>query len=219
MATAQQLPKLASVLVEHQGNFSALSIDDAQWAIKNPADAIALACEAIKDRLKTVVASLIALGTNYIVREVGECKVEGLFRGKHIAYRDGDLDNWLQKSVPAVAEGHASSYRLDKEMSFVEMSAEHLGIEKDLDLVAKTLVERGKFFSPKQVDYMLVACDRGENPFHLRTDGWANLIPIFDGASVFFLRACRSSHGWDVYVSRLEYSFRWGVEHVVLFRN
>ena len=106
-------------------------------------------------------------------------------------------------------EGRASSYQLGAEMNFIEMSVEHLGIEKNLDLVAGTLVECGKCFSPKQVDDMLVACDRGENPFHLRTDGWANLVPIFDGASVFFLDVYLRSLGWRVFVLRLEFSNRW----------
>lgn len=219
MATEQQQYKLAGLVVEHQSSIREFSNEDAQWAIQNTAEAIKLWGEAIKNRVKAVVANLITLATNILVRQVDECKVKDLFRGKHIAYRDGDLNNWLRKSVPGVIELPASSYRLGKEMNFVEMSAKHLGIAKDLNLVATTLVERGKFFSPKQVDDMLVACDRGENPFHLRTDGWANLIPIFDGASVFFLSVYRSSDGWNVGVSRLEDSNRWGVGDVVLFRN
>ena len=121
--------------------------------------------------------------------------------------------------MPAMIEGRASSYQLGAEMNFIEMSVEHLGIEKNLDLVAGTLVECGKCFSPKQVDDMLVACDRGENPFHLRTDGWANLVPIFDGASVFFLDVYLRSLGWRVFVLRLEFSNRWRAGGVVLFRN
>ncbi len=219
MATEQQQYKLAGLVVEHQSSIREFSNEDAQWAIQNTVEAIRLWGEAIKNRFKAVVASLIALATNITVQAVGECKTKDLFRGKHIVYRDGDLDNWLRKSVPAMIEGRASSYQLGAEMNFIEMSVEHLGIEKNLDLVAGTLVECGKCFSPKQVDDMLVACDRGENPFHLRTDGWANLVPIFDGASVFFLDVYLRSLGWRVFVLRLEFSNRWRAGGVVLFRN
>ncbi len=219
MATEKQLPKLAGTLVEHQSEFAVLSNEDTQWAILNPKEAIALACEAIRNRAKAIVAQLTSLATNVLVLATTGCKVKDLFRGVHISYRDEDLDRWLQKSVPATAEGHASSYRLDAEMNFVEMASAHLGIAKDIDLVAKSLIEQNKCFSHKQVDDLLVACERGENPLKLRTDSWANLFPVFDGASVFFLYAYRHSYGWHVYVYGLERSARWRVGDVVLFRN
>lgn len=99
------------------------------------------------------------------------------------------------------------------------MCAEPLGITKNFDLIEKVLVVHGMCFSPKQVDDMLVACDRGENPLKLRIDGYANLIPIFDGASVFFLDVGRGSYGWYVLVGRFGGSGRWGAGGVVLFRN
>jgi hypothetical protein len=51
MATKQQIPKLLSVLVEHQRAFDVLSNEDAQWVILNGKYAIALACEAWKSRV------------------------------------------------------------------------------------------------------------------------------------------------------------------------
>lgn len=51
MATEKQLPKLAGAIVEHQSAFDVLSNEDAQWAILNTKDAIALACDAWKSRV------------------------------------------------------------------------------------------------------------------------------------------------------------------------
>src|SRR3989344_3499982 len=50
MATEQQIPKLVAGFVEHQKQFFLLSNEDAQWAINNMKQAVALACEAIKNR-------------------------------------------------------------------------------------------------------------------------------------------------------------------------
>lgn len=52
MATVQQIPKLAGVLVEHQSAFDVLSKEDTQWAILNTKEAIALACEVWKNHTK-----------------------------------------------------------------------------------------------------------------------------------------------------------------------
>ena len=80
MATEQQQYKLAGLVVEHQSSIREFSNEDAQWAIQNTVEAIRLWGEAIKNRFKAVVASLIALATNITVQAVGECKTKDLFR-------------------------------------------------------------------------------------------------------------------------------------------
>lgn len=52
MATEQQISKLAGSLVEHQSGFAALSNEDAQWVITETKNAIALFCEAVKNRVR-----------------------------------------------------------------------------------------------------------------------------------------------------------------------
>ena len=59
MATEQQIPKLAGSLVAHQGGFSALSTEDSQWVISETKKAIALFCEAVKNRAKTAANKLL----------------------------------------------------------------------------------------------------------------------------------------------------------------
>jgi len=61
MATEQQIPKLAAGFVEHQREFAPLSVEDAQWAILNMKDAIALACTAIRNRAKTAAKKIVSL--------------------------------------------------------------------------------------------------------------------------------------------------------------
>ena len=59
MATEQQIPKLAGLLVEHQSGFSALSIEDSQWVIVETKKAIALFCDAVKHRVKVAANKLL----------------------------------------------------------------------------------------------------------------------------------------------------------------
>jgi hypothetical protein len=59
MATKQQIPTLAGVIVSNQGAFEALPTDDTQWAIENPEEAIALWIIATKNRNKTPIESPI----------------------------------------------------------------------------------------------------------------------------------------------------------------
>ncbi len=48
----KQSDKLVGIFVEHRTEFLGLSTEDAQWAIQNPKDAVALSVEAIKNRKK-----------------------------------------------------------------------------------------------------------------------------------------------------------------------
>jgi hypothetical protein len=162
---------------------------------------------------------LIPIASGIAVPAAGMCDVKTLFRGGHINFRDGDLDIWLRPEVPAIGEGKASSYKLGEAVNFTKTGAEHLGGAAGHDDLAKVFVERGKCFSLKQVDDVIVAYELGENPLGLRTDGGANLFPVWDGASLFFLCACRFSLGWDVYVCNFDGSRRWDAGFVVLFRN
>jgi len=48
--TEKQIPKLVAMLVEHQTCFADLPTEDAQWAIQNTPDAIALMVKAVSSR-------------------------------------------------------------------------------------------------------------------------------------------------------------------------
>ncbi len=68
MATKQQIPVLAGVIVSNQDGFSNLSNEDVQWGIQNGEAMVAIFTEAIKNRARAVVTFLrliakgIALG-------------------------------------------------------------------------------------------------------------------------------------------------------------
>lgn len=57
--TEQQTPKLAAALVEHQGAFTSMSTDDAQWVIMHTVDAISVFVEAVKNRVKNTLLKLL----------------------------------------------------------------------------------------------------------------------------------------------------------------
>ena len=163
--------------------------------------------------------ALIPLALGVSISAVGECKVSDLFRGKHIAFRDEDLDGWLAETVPATEAGNTKSFKLGKMMTFAEMVEERLGMAGDtIPELQAEMVRREMYFSPKQAEDIIAAC-RGENPLGLLIDSRANLIPIWDGASLFFLRMGRNPLGWYVFVDRLVDSFRWDAGFVVFFRN
>lgn len=88
MSHAQQLPKLASVVVEHQEQFGRLSTRDAQWAIKNPQVAIQLACDAITNRMRPKSDSvLVCKGTVTI-----PASNDTFFVSDHFVVVEGTLD-------------------------------------------------------------------------------------------------------------------------------
>lgn len=70
MATEQQIPKLAGLIVEHQSGFAALSTEDAQWVIAETKKAIALFCEAVKSRTKVSANKLLEFVTTVTVPSV-----------------------------------------------------------------------------------------------------------------------------------------------------
>lgn len=70
MATEQQIPKLAGLLVEHQSGFAALSTEDAQWVIAETKEAIALFCEAVKNRANALANKLLEYVTSVTLPSV-----------------------------------------------------------------------------------------------------------------------------------------------------
>lgn len=67
MATEQQIPKLAGLLVEHQSGFNALSTEDSQWVIAETKSAIAIFCQAVKNRAKEALEKLLEFITTVTV--------------------------------------------------------------------------------------------------------------------------------------------------------
>ncbi|TSC84483.1 MAG: hypothetical protein G01um101417_148, partial [Parcubacteria group bacterium Gr01-1014_17] len=72
MATEQQIPKLAGLLVEHQSCFSALSTEDAQWVIADTKNAIAIFVDAVKNRTNIGTPKLLEFVTSVTVPGVNK---------------------------------------------------------------------------------------------------------------------------------------------------
>ena len=93
MATKQQIPVLVGAIVSNQEAFAPLPTDDAQWAIENPADAIALAVKAIRDRNKTPISSLIQKRTFDVWKTI---QVGGMPKDKLVASVNNESSKWAK---------------------------------------------------------------------------------------------------------------------------
>lgn len=80
MATEQQIPKLAGSLVEHQSGFAALSTEDTQFVIRETRKAIALFCEAVKNRAKAAANKLLEYVTSVTVPSEKRFVVDDYFK-------------------------------------------------------------------------------------------------------------------------------------------
>ena len=94
MATKQQIPTLAGVIVSNQHCFEPLPNDDAQWAIEHPEEAIGFFVDAVKNRIKqtvqTVVEAVKRALTPWKTITVGGTKTKALI--KAIEEKKGDKE-------------------------------------------------------------------------------------------------------------------------------
>lgn len=94
--TKKQIPKLAGVLVEHQEYFAALPDVDAQWAIRNPIDAIALMVEAVKNRQLAVFETLkLLLGSAVTIASIPAMAGRFVVQENFAKYRGNNFDEWF----------------------------------------------------------------------------------------------------------------------------
>ncbi len=134
-------------------------------------------------------------------------------------HRDSDFDKWLPKTFPAVGPGNASMFELTESLNFQEMVEAYLGVNGSIDELKKMLIDKGKCWSPRQIDELIRRCERGDNPLKLRTDGRPHFFFMQVGDDVFAVGAYRYSDVWYVYVRSFEDARRWSVEYRVSFRN
>ena len=80
MAEQRKCKKLASVLVEHQEHFAAMSNEDCQWAIENPQEAVALFVSAVKRRDTMVAKKLLKLVGTVSVPAIESFKAADYFK-------------------------------------------------------------------------------------------------------------------------------------------
>jgi len=126
------------------------------------------------------------------------------FKGKNISYRDSNIDNLLQKIMPAVDGGETVSFTTKSSQTFRDMLREFTGYED---------VKDEHIFSLKQIEMML------ESPqdYGIGTDGYANFFPI---SKEYMLCASRHDDGqWSARVDELDNSDAWFAGSRLLLRN
>ncbi len=171
---------------------------------------------SLQDKIATLfkgaveqVVETIAWIVGVIIPAKPAMLVANCFTGKHIAWRDDDLDKWLAKTVPAKGEGKVSYFQLPRNMQNRELAAEVVGKSGTEEELKKFLKEQGKTYHLAQVDDLLIRTDRGEET-GLLTNGWANLFFIEDeNGAVFVLGARRHDGGWNVRVGDFAYGGWW----------
>lgn len=155
------------------------------------------------------------------VDSVPAVKIATLFK-EGFPYRDRDIDSWMTKQAPIVDSGLSICYELIEEgPTFLDMarSVLEVGSEVEQEQIAKLLIERGKTFSPKQVEDLKKRFVDGETEIGFNTNGYANLFFVHDEKSVFVLNVNQNSDDWNVKVNKLGNSNRWNRENRLFSRN
>jgi len=190
-----QIDALAGQLVTHQRCLADLSVEDRQWAFQNPKDALALFCDAVKNRAAKVAdkkPTLIflkktALGSTSITTYgLGQrLTIAQMLRARLKLADDVPLD---------VIE------KLANKRKHAVSSASYEGI----------LDKQAKFFLKQE----------GGEDFGLRDDGWANLILVENADGSLSVEDARwHGSGWDRGRDSLVHARVWYRGHRLVVSN
>jgi hypothetical protein len=146
-------------------------------------------------------------------------KTAKCFTGKIFGYRDSDLDAWLPKDQSDQLEGTFSLQKLSQNATFKQAVESFLGITGDIDVLAKTIKERGHITTLPVIESLIEQQEAGED-VGLLTNGWGNFFFVEDKyGSVSVVHAYRSDGQWYLRVRRLVYDFEWYDAYRFFFRN
>ncbi len=199
--TEQQVPQisaLAGALVSHQRFFDALSVEDRQWAFQNPKEAIAVFCDAVKNRAAKIVEKLLESVASFKAPGAKEFIAKKKYvvdTGENARVRISYLgDNFKKVMLPKkeqdIAEGELKLKKL------------HTG-----SLDAPIIVELG---GEKKAEISL--CEFYETLAHkqaIRDFTWVvAYIRDVDGI-LWAVSAGWSGGGWDVEARSVAYPYGW----------
>ena len=149
-------------------------------------------------------------------------KTKKCFTGSRWAYRDSDIDNWIQRDQPNSDACVISTLAPARNWTFVEAAAAILGIGAGTDTVplGKLLIEHCHTITLAQAEEMVEKTERGEE-IGMRADGYGNFFFVETGSkdpvSVGDVR--RDGRGWEARVARLGRDARWYADSRLLVRN
>jgi hypothetical protein len=170
--------------------------------------------------------SLLQKETSYQVSKTSGYFTKDCFKGKNIAYRDRDFDNYFTEEMPEVSDGPMTTYKWEGYLTFKQMAQAFLNTsEEDLEVLAKKLIEGNHTFSVKQIEELMNETDITETDKRvetgLLTNYWSNFFPIHDKqGNIFFANVSRDDDSrWGASVHRFDYGDEWYADDRVSFRN
>lgn len=218
MATEQQIPKLAGGLVEHQSAFDVLSGDDAQWVITNTKEAIALMCDAIRNRVVKPAAQAI---TN-LIQAVGEMAFPGATNFVASEKFVKDISDTATVKISDLGSNFTTWF-LGKVEATVAPST--IGYGKLLKF-AKAVVILAFLGGETKAEtslaeiFHLISLQANGKVGALLTNGWANIFFVRDASGVLrVVDVYWSGGGWCVRASEASYAVGWRGGHRVFSRK
>ncbi len=150
-------------------------------------------------------------------------KTNRCFTNSRWAYRDGDFDNWLEKSQTGAEACSVTTCGILKDWTFIEAGHALPGAPQTNNTVelGNWLIQSGYALKPQQVEDLVEATEREEDT-GLRTDGYGNFFFVETGnpkspVSVGDVR--RVGRGWRADVYSLGNGDRWDAGSRLLLRN
>lgn len=193
--TEQQIPKLVGKLVEHQSFFGALSTENAQWAIQNTQEAVALFVNAVTDRTKEKVQKILKFVTTIKTTvqrftATDHFKVGEVVEGVKIGWLSDDFKKLM---LPKVEEDLAVT---DINVYELVKNSKDLGIRAEIGEANEEI---------KLANFWQVLKARGDG----KVGNW--LIGYITGVdnNLWAVSARWYGGGWDLDAFSVEYPFPW----------
>lgn len=210
----RQLAELTGNLVRHQHCFGAMSNEDRQWAINNPAAAIGLFADAMKNRGNGKAQEpkkLLELVTTTSVAAIESFKAADHFKvdTKKAATRIYYLGDNFKKHFGRKEEGASEATEIKV----------HKLLEGSLD--APIITELGQTCEITLGQFFTLLSKQGKGESGpLLTNGWANIAYIRDDEGKLWAVSAywNAGYGWLVEAYSVEYPTRWGDGDRVLSR-
>lgn len=215
--TKQQIPKLASALVEHQECFGDLSTDESQWVIMNTAAAIAVCVSAVKVAFAKVNQILDLVSSIVIAATTGKF----IAKGKFVV----NIDDDAPMKISHVWDNFTAWFLVGKGKIEDPIAQQTLRYHKlrqsspDGPIIAE-LGGEAKVETTLTEVYALMAKQPNGEEGALLNNGWWNIFYVKDLTGT--LRAvCVSWYGggWCVYADSVEGPRDWGGGRQVFSRN
>lgn len=205
MTTKQQIPKIASSLVEFQDYFSSLSMEDGQWVIQNTKRAITLFVSAVSNRKKGVFDDGL-YSTFNVPASTKKFIVKNKFH--HDGFNLGIyfLRGYINK-IEAPFSGSVINGKKLNENYYDEPIVKELGGEEK----AETTLYEVYSLIKKQLNGE-IGC--------LHTNGLANIFYVKDSnGDLQVLQVFRRNHKWNLEAFQMNTPIKWRSVYRIFFRN